>query len=235
MVRKLLCYFFIFTTGLAFAQEEKDKIFFSEALSLHLPKYEKKAKEAYRFRQFEEAQRLFDSLVDHCLKGSYMNNFKFKNLKGKAIAFNDFKKPVYFTTYASWCVASKGEIPALNKLAEEYGDQIDFVVLFWDSKKATKQAAKKFNKQITVLYVNELDNRDAYVIRHLKHSLGLPTTFLLDESNKILDIRRGVTHPPEKSMDVSFDLNYNKMFDGIANHLLGGKILQVPGGPVASN
>ena len=32
-------------------------------------------------------------------------------------------------TYESWCIPSEGEIPVLNKLAREYGDLMDFVVL----------------------------------------------------------------------------------------------------------
>ena len=83
--------------------------------------------------------------------------------------------------------------------------------------------SKSYNKNIRVLYVNELNNRDGHVVSQLKHSLGLPTTFLLDKDKKILDIRRGVTHALNKSFEESFDLNYNSMYDGIANHLLGDK------------
>ena len=68
-----------------------------------------------------------------------------------------------------------------------------------------------------------MQNNDSYVIKQLKHSLGLPTTFLIDGNKKILDIRRGVTHSFEKSFEESFDLNYNAIYDGIANQLLGEK------------
>lgn len=149
-----------------------------------------------------------------------MNNFQFTRLNGKKVDLYDFKKPVYFITYASWCITSEGEIPAINLLAEKYSDQIDFVIIFWDSEATTKKIAKDYNKQVTVLYVNEMNNRDSYVVSKLKHSLGLPTTFLLDGSKKILDIRRGVSHSYNKSLEESFDLNYNKIHDGIVNHLL---------------
>jgi hypothetical protein len=69
--------------------------------------------------------------------------------------------------------------------------------------------------------VDEKQNKDSYVIRQLKHSLGLPTTFLIDGNKKILDIRRGVTHSFEKSFEESFDLNYKLIYDGISNQLLG--------------
>ena len=206
-----------------YGQQEEKRIFFSESLSLYMPKYEKKSKKAYSRRDYDQGEELFDSLVEFKLNGSYMNNFKFNQLNNKAITFYNFKKPVYLITESSWCVASEGEIPALNELANKYHDKIDFVILFWDDKRTTRQMAKAYNENIKILYVDEMQNHNSYVIRQLKHSLGLPTTFLIDGNKKILDIRRGVTHPFGKSFEESFDLNYNTIYDGIANQLLSGK------------
>ncbi|TVZ27732.1 thiol-disulfide isomerase/thioredoxin [Gillisia sp. Hel_I_86] len=218
-----------------FAQQEENKIFFSDALSLHLPKYESNAENAYSRRDYKEATRLFDSLVEYGLNGSYMNNFQFNQLNSKEVSLYDFKKPTYLITYASWCVTTEGEIPAINELANKYSDEIDFVILFWDDQKTTKKMAKSYNKNITVLYVNELNNRDAHVVSKLKHSLGLPTTFLLDKDKMVLDVRRGVTHALNKSFEESFDLNYTSMYDGIANHLLGNKKYSTNQETVATN
>lgn len=223
MVRLLPLLILLILANPAQAQQEQDRIFFSEALNLHLPKYEEKAKLAYFYKDYVRGEQLFDSLVEFSLNGSYMDNFQFKKLKGKKIDLYDFKKPVYLITYASWCVTSEGEIPAINILAEKYSDRIDFVIIFWDSKATTSKMAKDYNEHVTVLYVDEMNNRDSYVISKLKHSLGLPTTFLLDGSKKILDVRRGVSHSYNKSFEESFDLNYNKIHDGIVNHLLREK------------
>ncbi|MFN4764201.1 TlpA family protein disulfide reductase [Gillisia sp. Q332] len=203
-----------------FGQTDDTRLFFSEALAAHLPKYDQNAKAAYYKRDYKKANRLFDSLIEHGLKGSYMDNFKFNNLNKKESLLYGFKKPMYLITYASWCVTSEGEIPAINQLATKYSDKIDFVILFWDDHKTTKKMAKLYNEHLKVLYVNEMNNQDSYVISKLKHSLGLPTTFLIDGNKKILDIRRGVTHPYGKSFEESFDMNYSSIFDGIANHLL---------------
>lgn len=223
MIRTLpLILIFLFTVP-CFSQMEENNVFFSEALALHLPKYIKQSEKAYFKRDYKEATRLFDSLVEYGLQGSYMNNFKFNQLNKKEVSLYDFKKPTYLITYASWCVTTEGEIPAINKLANKYKDEIDFVILFWDDQKTTKKMAKSYDKNIQILYVNELNNSDSYVISQLKHSLGLPTTFLLNKDKKILDVRRGVTHPFNKSFEESFDINYNSIYDGIANHLLSDK------------
>lgn len=235
MVRKLLVFITLFLVQITTAQQEEKKVFFSEALAMHLPKYEKKAKDAYFYRDFEKGRELFDTLVQHKLNGSYMDDFKFRKLNGKLIALSDFEKPVYFITYASWCVTTKGEIPALNELAAKYNDKVDFIVLFWDERKNARKAAKEYNKSITVVYVDELDNKSPYVIRNLKHSLGLPTTFLIDQNKKVLDIRRGVYHSYDKSFEESLDANYNSIHDGIANHLLNAGDYENPPGHVVSN
>lgn len=223
MVKKIPHLFLLFLVIPIFAQQEENKTFFTEALGLHLPKYKIKSEDAYAHRDYAEGVRLFDSLVEYGLNGSFMNDFHFNKLNSKEISLYDFKKPVYLITYASWCVSTKGEVPAINELANKYSDEIDFVILYWDDQKTTKKIAKSYNKNINVVYVNELNNRNAHVVSQLKHSLGLPTTFLIDKDKKILDIRRGVTHSFNKSFEESFDLNYNSIYDGIANHLLGEK------------
>lgn len=235
MVRKLLLILtFLLVQNSTYCQEE-NVVLFSEALSAHFPKYEQKAAAAYRYRDFERAEMLFDSLVEYGLKGSSMDNFKFTRLNDKPVNLYDLKKPVYLITYASWCITTKGEIPALNQLAEKYHDRIDFVVLFWDTKKITKQAAKAYSKHISVVYVDELYNKDAFVVSRLKHTLGLPTTFLLDTTKEILDVRRGVSHSYAIGLEESMDMNYNSIYDGIANHLLKDGNFDSGQDPIAVN
>ncbi|NJY62361.1 TlpA family protein disulfide reductase [Salinimicrobium sp. CDJ15-81-2] len=214
-MRKLLLFFLtqILVVSL-FAQQ--DQISFSEALTTHLPKYKKQADKAYRTRNLERADFLFDSLVKYGLKGSRLDNFKVQDLKKKPVALDEFQKPVYLTTYASWIVPTEGEIPALNKLADKYGDQVDFVMLFWDSHSTTKELAKKYNKNITVLYVDEMKNDSPYVIKMMKHSLGFPTSFLLNKNKNIIDIRRKVSHPFGIEFEKSFDLNYDSFTSAIS-------------------
>lgn len=210
----LLFLFLLCVSPSGFSQEER--IYFSEAIATHLPKYQEKANKAYRVQDVERAQFLFDSLIEHCLKGSYLDNFKMHNLRKKEVLLDDFQKPVFLRTYASWLVPSEGEIPALNKLAEEYQTDLQIVVLFWDTRKAVKRLAKKFNSNITVLYLDELQNKSPGVIKTMKHSLGFPTTFLLDQDNRIVDIRRSISHPFGIDSGASFDLNYDSISNGIS-------------------
>jgi len=81
--------------------------------------------------------------VNYCLKGSYVDNFSINCLGKNRNCFNDYQKPIYLLTYASWCVPGRGEIPALNELSKQFKDQINFIVLFWDKKDEVKRVAKE--------------------------------------------------------------------------------------------
>ncbi|WP_424494206.1 TlpA family protein disulfide reductase [Salinimicrobium sp. GXAS 041] len=218
MVRVLLFLFIVILTLPGEAQD--DDLYFSEALSMYLPKYVSKAQEAYLDDNVQRANFLFDSLVNNCLKGSYLDNFKVKNLKNKVIPLEKLDKPTYLITNASWIVPTKGEIPALNALAEKYQDKIDFVVIFWDKRKTARDLAKQYHKSVKVYFVDELSNESNYVIRNLKHSLGVPTSFLLTEEKKIVDIKRSITHPYAVAKNESFELNHKAFSEGISQLLL---------------
>lgn len=211
---RLLLLFNIFFVVTSYGQE--DQVFFSEAISTHLPKYKERADKAYRLQNIERAEFLFDSLVNNCLKGSRLDDFKVRDLKDRPVRLNEFQKPVYMMTNAAWVVSNKGEIPALNKLAAKYHEQVDFVVLFWDSRETVKELAKKYSPNIKVLYVDELQNNSSYVVRSMKHSLGLPTTFLLDKDKNILDIRRKVSHAYGIEFEKSFNLNFDSFSKAIS-------------------
>ena len=190
---------------------QQDQMTFSEALDIHLPKYNERANKAYRYNQVERAEFLFDSLVTHCLRGTVLDDFVLKDLKEKPVSLQDFQKPVLLMTSASWIIPSKGEVPALNRLAEKYHDRIDFVILFWDTREKARESAGAYNEFIRVLYVDELENSSPYIIKKMKHSLGFPTTFLLDQDKVILNITRKFTHPYGLAFEKSFDLNYEAL------------------------
>lgn len=214
MMKLLLIILTLFVTGFSYSQQEQ--ILFSEALTICLPKYKKQADKAYRTNNLERANFLFDSLVNYGLKGSHLDNFRVKDLKKNEVALDEFSKPIYLTTYASWIVPTEGEIPALNKLAEKYSDEVDFVLLFWDDHKTTRELAKKYHKKIRVLYVDESQNNSSYVIKMMKHSLGFPTSFLLNKDKRIIDIRRKISHPYGIEFEKSYDLNFNSFSKAIS-------------------
>lgn len=218
---KKLLLVLIFIGPTVFPQQKlQDKILFSQAISQHLSDYNKKADLAYRFNDYEKGKELFEDFTRTYLEGSYMDNFTFRNLKRKKVELYNYEKPVFLITYASWCIPSKGEIPALNELAKQYRGQIDFVVLFWDQREKAKEMSSQFNSEISVVYVDETENKGAYVVKQLKHSLGLPTCFLISEDKKIMDIRRSVFPPLQTEEETAYIENFIALETSISNSLL---------------
>lgn len=205
--------FFYFSNS--FAQEER-KIPFSVAISSHIVKYNQKIDVAYQDKDLERAEFLFDSLVTNHLNGTYMDNFNVYPLKGESVSLEEFDKPVFLITSASWCVPGVGEIPALNDLVDRFHDQIDFVVLFWDTKENLKEKTKEYTQNIKLVYIDEKTNQDSYIINKLKHALGFPMMYFMDKNKKILDIRKIVVHHSSETLSNSYNIHFNSLSKGVS-------------------
>lgn len=229
MGKLLLFFLLILTTA---AQGQSNKIFFSESLDVYLPKYIADAEEAILNKQQDKVKVLFEAFVDNSLKGTYMNDFKAKNLNKNVKNFSDFEKPVVLLTYSAWCIPSKGELPALNDLAKQYGKDIDIVVLFWDNYKTVRKATRDFHRNINVLYVDEAENTNTHIIRNLKHSLGLPLVFTLNTKKEIINIQRRVANRMGDSLEEAFKENHTLLKDNITQLLFHESKLDIT--PVAS-
>ena len=219
---KKLLLVLLFIGPLVFSQKGnlQDKTFFSEELFMHLNDYNRKADLAYQFNDYDKGKELFENFIQDHLEGSFMDNFKFQSLKKKEVSLYEYENPVFLITYASWCIPSKGEIPAINKLASEYKNRIDFIVLFWDRQETAKKLSKKFSSDISVVYVDESVNRGANVVKQLKHSLGLPTCFLLDKNKQITDIRRSVFPSFNTEEEEAYRENYIALEASISKNLI---------------
>jgi len=203
-----------------FSQEETP--LFSDAVRINLSKYKNESELAYKNKDFEKGRFLFDSLVKNQLIGTRFNDYSFKKINGNKLKLSAIKKPIFIQTYASWCVTGKAEIASLNKLAQQYGKDVEFVVVFWDKRQNVKKIAKKFNGRIIVCYAHETYKNDAYAISSIKHTLGFPTSFYLDENRKVIDIQRnGTTISPKMAYSKAFDENYASFKNGLSKILIG--------------
>lgn len=214
MGKKLLLLTFLITFS-SIAQDKVDKTLYSDAIGKNIRKYIRNSKLAYHNKDYERATFLYDSLVTHVILNTHLDNFKVNKRSGKKIEMAYFEKPMILMSTASWCTPAPGTFPALNMIAEAYSNDIDFVVLYWDTKQNARKASKELSKNVTVIYVDELDNKHVDIIQNMKHSLGLPTCFLLDADKKILDVQRTVIHPYHIPYETSYEENYSAFFAGV--------------------
>lgn len=219
-MKKLYSILLIFTFfSFGFCQDED--VNFNDALKVHLKKHNIKSDIAYENKNMQEGEVLFDSLVQNHLIGTKFEDYAFKSINDKKQKLSSFKKPIFILTYASWCIPSEGEIPALNKLAQKYASEVKFIILFWDKKSDVSKIAKKFNHNIQVSYAHETYKNDATIVANMKHSLGFPTSYFLDENLKVVNIKRGGAQPPNKTAYVkAYTMNYNIFREGLGSLLI---------------
>lgn len=213
---------------------QENSIFFSQALNVHLPKYIQDVEQAIINREKDTITHLFNDLVKKSLVGTYFDDFNSNTLGKKSVPFSKFEKPVLLITYAPWSVPSKGEMPALNELAKEYGDQLDIVLLFWSDQKTTRKMAKEYHHKIKIRYVDDQDNKNTQIIRNLKHSLGLPLIFSISSNEMVINIEKRLINKLDESMENSYSKN-QELYTNSIQKLVSNELLISNLPPVVAN
>ena len=198
---------------------QNSQLFFSDVLDTHLPAYLLQAEDAIRNLEQDKVKVLFDNLVEDKIAGSLMDNFTVTKLSKKAVALNEYTKPVMLLTYSSWRINCKGEQAALNELAAQYGDDVSIILLHWGNNKEVKKLAKGYHRNIDVLYVDDSDNKYTQIIKNLKHSLGLPLAYTITSDKTIINIKRRLSNKMAKDEKDAALENYD-LYKNLLKELL---------------
>ncbi len=219
MYKYLLALIFAFSVSFSYGQDTIT--YLSDALKENINPYKKASNIAYENRDMEEGKRLFDSLVKFKLVGTRLDDFSLKSFSSKNVKLNRIDKPIFIITYASWLVIPKGEIAALNLLATEHRESVQFIVLFWDKKENIKKIAQQFNGDVKVCYANENYKHDSHIIATIKHTLGFPTSFFVDENKNIVSIKHFNNKvKPKTAIVEAITISYNNFSRNINESLV---------------
>jgi peroxiredoxin len=103
-------------------------------------------------------------------------DFSLINPEGKKISLKDFRgKTVFLNFWATWCEPCREEMPAMEKLYQDYKNK-NFVVLAINVKDR-KQEALAFVKELKLTYPIAFDPNAE--VASLYGAWGLPTTYLI--------------------------------------------------------
>ena len=116
-----------------------------------------------------------------CVMGKPMQNFAAKSINDNRIEMHKLKgKIVVINFWFIDCYPCIAELPALNKLVEEYkGKDIEFLAMTWETPKRIREDfLTKYKLDFTIIPVdrNEIDKIVAS---------GYPTTFIIDRKGII--------------------------------------------------
>lgn len=122
-------------------------------------------------------------------KGNHAPNFTLESLEGESITLSELKgKPIFINFWASWCDPCKLEMPHIQAAYDQYGDQIQFIMI---------NAIEVDSLEDVQSYLNEAgldfpvypDHKD---VVHQKYQVnGWPTSFFINRNGRIVEIVMG--------------------------------------------
>ena len=113
-------------------------------------------------------------------------DFTVYDTDGNAVKLSDFYgKPMIINFWASWCGPCQMEMPEFQKAYDEYGDEINFVVVnMTDGQRETVESAVSFMEQsgytFPVYYDTDMDAAATYGV------YALPTTYFADSDGYLV-------------------------------------------------
>ncbi len=118
-------------------------------------------------------------------------DFTVLNVDGKVVQLSDlFGKPIVLNFWASWCPPCQSEMPEFNRVYEEVGDNITFMMVdIVDGQRETKEDGMQYIKEqgfsFPVYFDTEQDAANTYGIG------PLPTTIFIDRDGNIVTGAQG--------------------------------------------
>ncbi|HTD99188.1 MAG TPA: thioredoxin family protein [Mucilaginibacter sp.] len=225
MKRSFLLTLLILSCLAAFAQINTTRRKFADTEPMIL-RYRALCQQAYAKGDSKLASTYYDSITN-CITHSYVDNYIFETIDKKKFDVGKTHKPIFLTVSASWCEPCMAEIPALNKVVNEYSDKVDFLVLFWDTKKDLPRLAKRYNQKIFLIpsKTNTTDDMHTIDIAGFRNINGYPDVFLINENREIMGFKTGAAVPMsytnEKGKKITvtskdaFNMNYKRLKDEV--------------------
>ena len=116
-------------------------------------------------------------------------NLNLMDEDGKTISLAEFKGEVIFMNmWATWCPPCIAEMPNINKLHKEVGDEIAFVMISLDDDFETAKAFNKRKGYDLPIYTLQ-SNRPA-----MYQSSTVPTTYVIDANGQLVLTHKGMAN-----------------------------------------
>ena len=110
--------------------------------------------------------------------------WELKDVDGKTVKSSDFAgKVVVLDFWATWCPPCKAEIPGFVELQKQYGDK-GLVIVGVSLDEQGPEVVTPFMNQFSINYPVVMG--DAKIVQAFGGIRGIPTTFVIDRSGKIV-------------------------------------------------
>ena len=114
-------------------------------------------------------------------------NFKLIDREGNTISLEDFKgKVIFMNMWATWCPPCIAEMPSIDKLHEEMGDEVAFIMLSLDDDFEKAKDFDKRNGYGLPIYAPGSNLPAMY------QSSAIPTTYVIDAKGNLALTHKGM-------------------------------------------
>lgn len=132
-----------------------------------------------------------DSEGDDCQETQLAPDFTVYDGEGNSVSLSDFLgKPVIVNFWATWCGYCKQEMPDFQKMYDQYGEQIVFLMVNLTDENETQQKAEEYIQRegYTFPVYFDLEQDAAYTY----YLTSLPTTLVVDEEGSVSGYAKGM-------------------------------------------
>lgn len=137
--------------------------------------------------------KVIEETVIPLVAGDTFPDWEFKDLEGNMVSITSSKKTKVVYLSMINCGACRAALPYVEKIYKKYKNEnnVNFFVLYpVDSKQKLTKYVKDKNIITPILYNKETEEDDFAKIL-LKLKMGFPSTLILDEKNKIVQVING--------------------------------------------
>lgn len=125
------------------------------------------------------------ALMPEVTKADY--NLKLLDRDGKTRSLEDFKgKVIFMNIWATWCPPCIAEMPGIDKLHEEMGDEVAFVMLSFDQDFETAKDFDERKGYDLPIYA------PASKLPAMYRSAAIPTTYVIDAKGNLALTHKGM-------------------------------------------
>ncbi len=153
-----------------------------------------------KFNADQEFKRDIDSQVGHSLwrdsipsilKENSINNILFTGANKELIDLSTVKKPIFIQVSSTHSNVYKTELPVTNRLAEEYKNDIKFIVLLCDGIEKYNKKKDDYYEGISIVTTKDINCDSNINIQGFKHLTGYPFNYYLSEDLEIINCEIG--------------------------------------------